>query len=277
MTNLDSILKSRDITLSTKVCLVKAMVFPVVMYGCESWTIKKAEHWRIDAFKLWCWKRLLRPLDCKEIQPVHPKDQSWVFTGRTDVEAETPILWPPDMKSWLIWKDPDARKDWGQEEKGTTKDEMVGWHYQLNGYGFGWTPGVGDGIWGGGIHGVAKSQTQIIDWTELNIKKCNVKVMKYSKMSTYELSYLKIRYPMTLKLLVCFCYHPVSLINLVSNFSLLTFCLFQFDLISNLQKISQRVTGNSYVFFNQFCILLTCSPFCFAGYPYMLTYACIPF
>ena len=84
----------------TKVHLVKAMVFPVVMYGCESWTIKKAERRRIDAFELWCWRRLLSPLGCKEIQPVHPKgDQSWVFIGRTDVEAETPILWPPDAKS----------------------------------------------------------------------------------------------------------------------------------------------------------------------------------
>ena len=102
MTNLDSILKSRDITLSTKVHLVKATVFPVVMYGCESWTVKKAECRRIDAFELWCWRRLLResPLDCKEIQPVHPKgDQSWVFIGRTDVEAETPIPWPCDAKS----------------------------------------------------------------------------------------------------------------------------------------------------------------------------------
>ena len=100
MTNLDSILKSRDITLPTKVHLVKAMVVPVVMHGCESWTIKKAEHQRIDAFELWFWRRLLKsPLDCKAIQPVHPKDQSWVFIGRTDVEAETPILWPPDVKS----------------------------------------------------------------------------------------------------------------------------------------------------------------------------------
>ena len=100
MTNLDSILKSRDITLSTKVHLVKALVFPVVTYGCESWTVKKAECRRIDAFELWCSRRLLSPLNCKEIQPVHPKgDQSWVFIGRTDVEAETPILWPPDVKS----------------------------------------------------------------------------------------------------------------------------------------------------------------------------------
>ena len=101
MTNLDSILKSRDITLPAKVHLVKVMVFPVVMYGCESWTIKKAEYRRIDAFELWCWRRLLRvPLDCEEIQPVHPKgDQSWVFIGRTHAEAEIPILWPPDAKS----------------------------------------------------------------------------------------------------------------------------------------------------------------------------------
>ena len=100
MTKLDNILESRDITLPTKVRLVKAMVFPVVMYRCESWTIKKAECRRIDVFELWCWRRLESPLDCKEIQPVHPKgDQSWVFIGRTDAEAETPVLWPPHVKS----------------------------------------------------------------------------------------------------------------------------------------------------------------------------------
>ena len=100
MTNLDSILKSRDITLSTKVHLVKAMVFPVDMYGCKSWTIKKAECQRTDAFELWCWRKLLSPLDCKEIQPVSSKgDQSWVSIGRTDIETETPILWPPDVKA----------------------------------------------------------------------------------------------------------------------------------------------------------------------------------
>ena len=100
VTNLDSILKSRDITLPTKFHLVKAMVFPVVMCGCESWTAKKAEHQRIGAFELWCWRRLLSPLHCKEIQPVRPKgDQSWVFIGRTDAEAETPVLWPPHAKS----------------------------------------------------------------------------------------------------------------------------------------------------------------------------------
>ena len=125
VTNLDSILKSRDITLLTKVCLVKTMIFPVVMYRCESWSVKKAECRIIDAFELWCWRRLLNPLDCKEIQPVHPKgNQSWIFIGRT--EAEAPILWPPDMKYWLIRKDPDVGKDWRQEEKGTREAEMVG-------------------------------------------------------------------------------------------------------------------------------------------------------
>ena len=101
--------------------------------------------------KNWCFwavvleKTLEIPLDCKEVQPVHTKDQFWVFIGKTDVKAETPILWPPDVKSWLIWKDPDAGKDWGQVEKGTTEDEMVGWHHRLNGHGFGWTLAVGDG------------------------------------------------------------------------------------------------------------------------------------
>ena len=100
MTNLDIILKSIDITLPTKFHLFKAMVFPVVMYGCESWTVKKAERQRIDAFELWCWRRLESPLDCKEVQSVHPKgDQPWVFTGKTDAEAETPVLWPPHVKS----------------------------------------------------------------------------------------------------------------------------------------------------------------------------------
>ena len=116
MTNLDSTVKSRNITLPTNVHLAKAIVFPVVMYGWvmyESWNIKKAEHQRIDAFEMWCWRRLESPKESKEIQPVHPiGNQSWIFIGRTDVEAETPILRPPDRKSWLIWKDPDAGKDW---------------------------------------------------------------------------------------------------------------------------------------------------------------------
>ena len=128
----------------TKVHLVKAMVFPVVMYGCESRTVKKAERWRTDAFELE--KTLESPLDCKEIRPVSPKgNQFWIFTGRTDAEAETPILWPPDVKSQLIGKDPHAGKDWRQEEKGMTEDEMVGWHHRLNGHEFEQALGVGDG------------------------------------------------------------------------------------------------------------------------------------
>ena len=123
-------------------------------YGLSSghvwmWELDYRENW---VPKNWCFctvvleKTLESPLDCKEIQPVHPKgDQSCVFIGRTDVEAEIPKLWPPDTKSWLIGKDPDAGKDWGQEEKRSTEDEMVGWHHQLNGHGFGWTLGVGDG------------------------------------------------------------------------------------------------------------------------------------
>ena len=172
MTNLDSILKSRDITLPTKVHLIKT-IFPVVMYGCESWTIKKAESQRIDAFELWYWRRLLR-VPCKEIQPVHPKgNQSWMFFGRTDTEAETPILWPPDVKSWLIWKDPDSGRDWRQEEKGRTENEMAGWHLWVDGHEFEQELEVGDGQgslaccspWGHKELDV----TDWLIWTELNL------------------------------------------------------------------------------------------------------------
>ena len=133
MTNLDSILKSRDISLPTKVRLVKAMVFPLVMYGCERWTIKKAEHWRIDAFELWWWRRLLRvPWTARRSN----ENQSWIYFEKTDVEAEIRILWPTDAKNQLIGKDPYAGKDWRWEEKGTTEDEMVGSHHQFNGHEF---------------------------------------------------------------------------------------------------------------------------------------------
>ena len=136
MSNLVSVLKSRDIILPTKVCLVKAMVFSVVMYGCESWATKKAEHQRIDPFELWCWRRLLR-VSWTARRSNHPKgNQSWILIGRTDADAETPILWPPDANSWLTGKDPDAGEDWRQEEKGMTEDEMVGWHHWLNGHEF---------------------------------------------------------------------------------------------------------------------------------------------
>ena len=136
MANLDSILKNRDITLPTKVCLVKCFSGSYVWM----WELDYKESW---APKNWCFwtvvleKTLESLLDCKEIKPVHPKgNQPWMFTGRTDVEAEIPVFWPPDAKSWLIWKDPDAGKDWRQEEKGMTEDEMVGWHHWLNGHDF---------------------------------------------------------------------------------------------------------------------------------------------
>ena len=168
MINLYSILKS--ITLPEKFCLVKAMVFPVVMYGWEIWTIKKPE------CRIWCfWTVVLEktfesPLDCKEIHPVNPKgDQPWVFIGRTDVETETRIFWPLDAKCWLIWKDPNAGKYWRQEEKGTTKDEMVGWHHQLNGHGFGWTPAVCDGQ--GGLaccSSWGRKESDTTEWAEMN-------------------------------------------------------------------------------------------------------------
>ena len=148
-------------------------------YGFSSghvwmWELDYKESW---ALKNWCFwtvvleKTLGSPLDCKEIQPVHLKgDQSWVFIGRTDFEAETPILWPRDAKSWLIWKDSDAGKDWGREEKVMTEDEMAGWHHRLNGHGFGWTPGVGDGQGGlvccsSWVHKELDT-TEQLNWTE---------------------------------------------------------------------------------------------------------------
>ena len=135
MTNLDSILQSRDITLLTKFHLVKAMVFLVVMWELdykESWAPKNWCFWNVVLEKI-----LESPLDCKEIQPVHPKgNQSWIFIGKTDAEDETTILWPPDAKNWLIWKDHDAGKDWRWEEKGATEGNTVGWHHWLNGHEF---------------------------------------------------------------------------------------------------------------------------------------------
>ena len=136
MTNIDSIFKSRDITNKGPSCqsygFSRSHVWMWELDYKESWVPRNWCFWTVVLEKT-----LESSLDCKEIQPVHPKgDQSWVFTGRTDVEALTLILWPSDAKSWLIWKDPDSGKDWGQEEKGTTEDEMVGWHHWLNGHEF---------------------------------------------------------------------------------------------------------------------------------------------
>ena len=176
MTNLDSILKSRDITCQQR------------FVSSWLWFFQ----WSCMDVRVGLWRRLstkeLMLLNCGcgedfweslvEIQPVHPKGhQSWVFIGRTDVEAETPILWPPDAKSWIIWKDPDAGKDCGLEEKGTTEDEMVGWHHQLNGHGFGWTPGVGDGqgglvCCGSWVHKELDT-TEQLNWTEVMNDKDN--------------------------------------------------------------------------------------------------------
>ena len=173
MTNLDSIFKSRDINYF-------ANKGPSSQgYGFSSshewmWELDYEESW---VLKNWCFwtlvleKTLESPLDCKEIQPVHPKgDQFWVFFGRTDAEAETPLLWPPDEKSWLIGKDPDAGKDWGQEEKGTTEDEIPGWHHPLNGHEFEGTPGVDDGQGGlaccSSLGRKESDMTERLNWTE---------------------------------------------------------------------------------------------------------------
>jgi len=173
ITNLDSILKSRDITLPTKVHLVKAMHFPVVMYGCESWTVKKAEHWRIDTFQLWCWRRFLRvPWSARRSNKSIVKISPGISLEGMMLKAETPIVWPPHAKSWFIGKDYDARRDWGQEEKGTTEDEMAGWHHWPDGHESEWTPGVV-----GGQGGLAcwdslgcneLDTTERLNWAELN-------------------------------------------------------------------------------------------------------------
>ena len=175
MTNLDRILKSRDIILSTKVHLLKAIVFSVVTYGCENWTIKKAERRRIDAFELWCWRRCLRvpwtarrpnQFILKEIIP-RCSLEGLMFIGSWNSNTLATLC-----KERTHSKRPWCRKNWGQEEKGTTENKMVGWHHQVNGHGFGCTPGVGDGqgglaccsFWGG-------KESDMTDWTELNSSK----------------------------------------------------------------------------------------------------------
>jgi len=163
--------ESENVGLKLNIQKTKIMASgPITSWQIDGKTV--AESW---APKNWCFwtvvleKTLESPLDCKEIQPVHPKgDQSWVFIGRTDVEAETPVFWPPDAKSRLIWKDPDAGQDWWQEEKGTTEDEMVGWHIWLNGHEFGWTLGVGNGqgglAWCGSWGRKESDTTEQLNW-----------------------------------------------------------------------------------------------------------------
>ena len=181
MTSLDSILKSRDNFVHKG---LSSQGYGFSSGHVWTWELDCEERWALKNGCFWTVvleKTLESPLDCKEIQPVHPKgDQSWVFIERTDAEAETPILWPPHVKSWLIGKDPDARRDWGQGEKGTTEDEMAGWHHWLDGRESGWTPGVGDGQ--GGLEccnswGRKESDmTEWLNWTDPNVKCCNCAV-----------------------------------------------------------------------------------------------------
>ena len=147
MTNLDSALKSRDITLPRKICIVKAMVFSVVKNSCESWTMKKAEHQRIEAFELWCYRRLMRvPWTARRSNQVNLKgNQPWILTGSTDGEAEAPVFWSPDVSSWIIGKVHNAGKDWGQKEKRVSEYEMDEWHHWCSGHELEQTSGDGEG------------------------------------------------------------------------------------------------------------------------------------
>ena len=221
MTNLDSIFKSRDITLLTNVHLVKSMVFPVVMYGCESWTLKKAEHWRIDAFELWWWRRLLGvPWTARR------SNQSILKEISLGISMEGLMLklklqhFGHLMQRVDSLEDSDAGRDWGQEEKGTTEDQMAGWHHQLYEREFEWTPGVDDGQGGLAIHGVANSWTWLSDWTERNWTEPNLLFIhpaacQFSKiMLSFCLSILVIA---KTKKCVCVCMNVFGILNTFCN------------------------------------------------------------
>ena len=181
MTNLDNLLKSRDITLPTKVHLIKGMVFPVIMYGCENWTIKKAEHRRVDAFELWCWTRPLRvPWTAKRAnQSILKEMRPECSLEGLILKLKLTILRPPDAKSWLIWKDSEVGKD-RRQEKGMTEDEMAGWHHRLHRHEFKWIPGVDDGQ--GGLvccSPWACKESHKIEWLNWNdIQKAVIKMVK---------------------------------------------------------------------------------------------------